>query len=657
MDTHLRSVAKARTRHRKGDKVPLVRSHRRKGQGVNDTLLKGAVPIPQGTPDLTIVNCELLDREGRFIICVRDGVIQSVISQGKAGETSIAGAHDAAGGLVLPGFTDSHVHLLVGAERLDGCDLEQIREVDDLKQRLEQFVRDHPDRAVLQAYGLNYLDPPLIDPQKARFWLDEIVRDRPLMILAHDLHTLWVNTKALEEADMLDAMPPYPRVMKKLGNQESLELDSEGVPTGELREPDCYFLVEGALRSRYPQSPEEKLESLRRAASELNSLGITSVHNMGLAMPEEDVEILILLLELEEKDQLTLRVNSSFSVVPDENMLEDVYDAADIRDKLNAYRSGSVGLEELHRFLIEYLQSLDETRRFESQREHGVQAHEHISANHVAPHVERLEERLQDVDTSTHRAMVTMGAVKLFLDGVIEKNTAYRTDRKAQDGIPSFTPAELKDTIVLADRLGLQARAHCIGDASVGMMLDAVEAARTANVGNDKKRGHRVRHRVEHIEVSRPEDLPRFAGLDVVPSMQPFHARPPQTLWHQLVPEERWGTAFPWRTLSDLGTPPIFGSDWPIVSCDCLAAARHAANRTAWAEGLPDQGITIEEAVASFTSRPPYAVHREDRLGQVAPGMLADLVVLTPGELLPEDGAQVALTICAGKVVYPTGIR
>jgi len=608
--------------------------------------------IPQGEPDLVVVNCRLSDREGLFVVSVRDGIIQSVEAAPKAAIPAAPTVHDANGGLLLPGFTDSHVHLLVGAERLDGCDLEDVRTAEDLKSRLESFVESHPDRPVLQAYGLNYLDPPLIEAQKTRHWLDGIVSDRPLMILAHDLHTMWVNTKALEEADMLSAMPPFPRVIQKLGNQDSIELDKEGIPTGEFREPDSYFLVEGALRSRYPQSPVEKLESLRRAATELNSLGITSVHNMGLAMPEEDVEILLLLLELEEKQQLTLRVSSSFSVVPDENMLEDVYDAADIRDKLADYRAGSATLEELHRFLVEYLQSLDETRRFESQRDHGIEAHEHIGANHIAPHVARMEERLEEVESSTSRALVTMRAVKLFLDGVIEKNTAYRTDKTPISGVPSFTPEQLHETIILADRLGLQSRAHCIGDASVKMMLDAIEAARTANRDNDERRGHKVRHRVEHIEISCPEDLPRFAKLEAVPSMQPFHARGPSTLWHTLVPKERWSTAFPWRTLSDLGTPPVFGSDWPIVSCDCLAAIRHTAARSPWAEGLSNQGLTVEEAIASFTTRPPHAVHQEDRLGQVAPGMQADLVILTPEPLLADDGAKVSLTICDGRVVY-----
>lgn len=651
MDTHLRSVGKARTRHRK-KRASLVRSYRRKGKKISNTLFRGKLEIPKGKPDLWIVNCRLQDREGTFTVSVRKGVIQNVRPFKKADNSLEGKTFDAKGGLMLPGFTDSHVHLLVGAERLDGCDLEDVKSPEELKQRLEKFAEDNPDRKVLQAYGLNYTEPPILDPKKARFWLDQIVADRPLMVLAHDLHTLWVNSKALEEADMLCPMPPFPRVLNKLENQDSLERDENGIPTGELREPDCYFLVEGALRSKYPQSPTEKLESLKRACAELNSLGITSVHNMGLSMPEEDVELLLLLLELEESRELTLRVNSSFSVVPDENMLEDVYDAADIRDRLAEYRARERTLPELHHFLLEYLRSLDDLRRFESQREDGVPANEQIAAYHVAPHLAREEERFGTEDTPLCRSLVTLRAVKLFLDGVIEKNTAYRTDKPPTSGVPTFTQEELNLTVELADRLGLQVRAHCIGDASVKMMLDAVESARTENRENDKRRSHKVRHRVEHIEISRPEDLPRFKELEVIPSMQPFHARPPSTLWHSLVPKERWSTAFPWRTLSDQGTPPVFGSDWPIVSCDCLEAIRHAASRGPWGEELQDQGLTEKEAVDSFTLHPPRAVHREDVLGRVAPGMFADLVVLSPGATPAEKGAEVALTVSDGRVVY-----
>lgn len=455
---------------------------------------------------------------------LRDGVIQAVEPAGA--EVDAEQVRDARGGLLLPGFTDSHVHLLVGAERLDGCDVGDVRDPAELELRIRRFAQANPDRPMLQVHGLNYLEPPLLDPARARARLDEIVKDRPLMVVAHDLHTVWANTRALEESGLLRAMPPYPREIVEIGAETGIGLDDQGLPGGELREPECYCLVEGAIRAIHPLKQEQKLASLRRAAAELNRHGITSVHNMGLAMPEEDIELLLLLLELEEKEELTIRVESSYSVVPDEHMLEDVHDAAEIRDRLRRYREGALTVSEMHRFLVGRLEALAKARRLESK---FVANHDEVARIHVQPHLEGLEKRLREARsrTAATRGMVTLDAVKLFLDGVVEKETAYRTDRPPQNGLPSFPPEDLEETVRIADRLGLQVRAHCIGDKSVSLMLDAISAARQANARPDERRGHRIRHRIEHVEMCRPEDLVRFQSEDAVASMQPFHERPP----------------------------------------------------------------------------------------------------------------------------------
>lgn len=451
-------------------------------------------------------------------------MIQAVEPAGA--EVDAEQVRDARGGLLLPGFTDSHVHLLVGAERLDGCDVGDVRDPAELELRIRRFAQANPDRPMLQVHGLNYLEPPLLDPARARARLDEIVKDRPLMVVAHDLHTVWANTRALEESGLLRAMPPYPREIVEIGAETGIGLDDQGLPGGELREPECYCLVEGAIRAIHPLKQEQKLASLRRAAAELNRHGITSVHNMGLAMPEEDIELLLLLLELEEKEELTIRVESSYSVVPDEHMLEDVHDAAEIRDRLRRYREGALTVSEMHRFLVGRLEALAKARRLESK---FVANHDEVARIHVQPHLEGLEKRLREARsrTAATRGMVTLDAVKLFLDGVVEKETAYRTDRPPQNGLPSFPPEDLEETVRIADRLGLQVRAHCIGDKSVSLMLDAISAARQANARPDERRGHRIRHRIEHVEMCRPEDLVRFQSEDAVASMQPFHERPP----------------------------------------------------------------------------------------------------------------------------------
>lgn len=645
MDMFLRSYARIRSQQKRRQRGTTQQPDDRKRPPAS--LFRGRPAVPQGLPDLVLTNCRLPAEEGLFQISIRDGVIQSL-------EPSTATANaqqklDAGGGLLLPGFTDSHVHLLAGAERLSGCDLESVGEPAELERRLRQFAEQHPKRPLLRAFGLNYLEPPLLSPDDARRRLDAIVSDRPLMVFSRDLHTLWVNTRTLEECDLMRPMPPYPRELNTPASREGLVLDSEGLPTGELREPACYFLVEGKMGSRFPRSAEEKLAALRNAVAELNSFGITSVHHMGLAMPEGDLELLLLLLELEEKGQLNLRVESSYSVVADEFMLRDVQDAATVRDRLRGYREGELTSSQLYEFLGERLKSMTKNSRFES-----LPGHDFILGRHVAPILKWVAKRLgqKAPPLSQVPELVTLEAVKVFIDGVIEKDTALRSDREPRPGIPNFSAQDLEEVVLRADRSGLQVRAHCIGDGAVGMMLEAVARTRQAHVDRDRTRGHRIRHRIEHIEMSREADLPRFAAEEVVPSMQPFHQRPPTTLWHNLVPETHWGHAFPWRSLNDTGAPPVFGSDWPIVSCDCLRAIRHVASRQPWRPGLPDQGLSVEDAVAGFTSLPPRAVHREDRLGRLEPGMLADLVVLTPGCLPSDENARVQLTISHGRVVH-----
>ncbi|PTN33018.1 amidohydrolase family protein [Desulfonatronum sp. SC1] len=150
--------------------------------------------------ELIIDNVRLMgDREGLASVAVSGGVITAVRLPGEtqalADERTVV--LDGRGNLLLPGFCDSHVHLLVGAERLDGCDLEGATTLDEVAAQLRDFIRTHPHRQLYHAYGLAYTTPPILPPAEARTSLDAIEADRPVLIYAHDLHTGWANTKAI----------------------------------------------------------------------------------------------------------------------------------------------------------------------------------------------------------------------------------------------------------------------------------------------------------------------------------------------------------------------------------------------------------------------------------------------------------------------------
>ncbi len=166
---------------------------------------------------------------------------------------------------------------------------------------------------------------------------------------------------------------------------------------------------------------------------------------------------------------------------------------------------------------------------------------------------------------------------------------------------------------------------HAIGDAATRMSLDACEGATPGR-----------RHRVEHIETPDPRDLPRFARLGVIASMQPQHSDPVITrAWRDNLGPERAARGWPWRALLDSGARLAFGTDWPVVPLDPFASVRMAT-----------RDLTVEEAINAWTSGSAYAEHRDREKGEVRKGMLADLAVVDL------ERSVVIATVVGGRVVF-----
>ncbi len=248
--------------------------------------------------------------------------------------------------------------------------------------------------------------------------------------------------------------------------------------------------------------------------------------------------------------------------------------------------------------------------------------------------------------------------VKVFYDGVLDSWTAVMVepyaDRPDWVGEPLFTPEQFIDLAVAIDKRGLQIAVHSIGDGAVRAVLDGYEAAQKANGKRDS------RHRVEHIEVTTADDLPRFAELGVIASMQPSH--PPGAMDFPLEPTvsrigpARWPLSYAWRTLKDAGAHVVFASDWPVAAIDPILSIQAALLRKPWAESDPDQSFSLQEALAAYTVEGAYAEFAEHRKGVLKPGYMADLVVLSDDV---EKAASANLhkirpvtTICGGKVTY-----
>lgn len=253
---------------------------------------------------------------------------------------------------------------------------------------------------------------------------------------------------------------------------------------------------------------------------------------------------------------------------------------------------------------------------------------------------------------------LSSGMVKVFYDGVLDSWTAVMVepyaDRPDWRGEPLFSPERFAELAVEIDRRGLQIAVHAIGDGAVRAVLDGYEAAQRRNGRRDS------RHRIEHIEVVTRSDIPRFADLGVIASMQPPH--PPGAGFFPLEPtvsrigRDRWPLAYASRTLKEAGAHVVFASDWPVAPIDPIAGMQAAMTRKPWAEDCPDQRFSLHEALAAYTIEGAYAEFKEDRKGMLRPGYHADLVVLS-GDLeatAPEalhDIRPVA-TLCGGRITW-----
>ena len=250
-----------------------------------------------------------------------------------------------------------------------------------------------------------------------------------------------------------------------------------------------------------------------------------------------------------------------------------------------------------------------------------------------------------------------VGAVKGYVDGVVEAKTAamFEPYPGGGTGLPSWTQEELDRAVAAYDKAGWQVMLHAIGDRGIDMALTAFEHAARANGTTGR------RHRVEHIEVPRPADLPRFKAAGIVASTQAMFPYPNPNHLGVYVPTlgpERARRALAFKAIDDAGAVQAFGSDWPVFTAEVVRGIACAVTRTT-VEGTPaggwepSQKISVEAALRHFTRDAAFAEHAEKEKGTLAVGKLADFVVLSQDLLTvpPEriSDTKVLLTVLGGQ--------
>lgn len=546
-------------------------------------------------PDLVIVHGRVEASGIPQALAIRDGLIlclgQDAEIRAQAGpRTRVV---DAAGGSVLPGFNDSHVHMLSGGMGLRGIALQGLGSLAQIQQRLREAAQREPGKGWLVGRGWTYDVFGGRLPTRAE--LDVVVSDRPVYLRAFDGHTGWANTMALQRAGIVATTPDPP-------GGTIVRDPATKLPTGVVKE-SAEDLVQGVIPA---PTFAARQDALRAALREAHRVGVTSVGEAGVTFDEMTV-----FESLRDRGELRLRTYVALSL-------------------------------------------------------------DHPDADAELARADEIRRRHRD------DPFLRVGAMKLFIDGVIESHTARLLAPYAdQPGMraPLMDQATLDRTIAGLARRGWQVWVHAIGDGGVRMVLDALEHAAAGKPSGYNASGPRMgqssagnleiiragRHRIEHAEIIDPADLPRLAHLGVIASQQPLHGSPDGVdSWCKALGLPRAARGWAHASIHASGARLTFGSDWPVVGLDPLPALRIAVTRSASGKAwTPQERIPLAVALAAYTEGGAFASFAEQRQGRLAPGQWGDVVILSrdihAGET-PWD-ARAVVTIVGGQVVYEDASR
>jgi predicted amidohydrolase YtcJ len=485
------------------------------------------------------------------------------------GQTIVIAVED---GLLVPGFIDSHVHLLAGGDSLASVQLRDAKTPEEFTERIEQFVEElEPGEWILNG---TWNHKNWGGELPSRDWIDAVTPDNPVFITRLDGHMALANSEALRLAG-IDA-----ETAEVEGG--TIVRDDSGRPMGVLKD--------NAMRRVFdviPTPSEEQLDrSLDAAMQYMAGNGVTTVHDVSA----DDFDSWISLetyRRAEKNGDLKTRI---YSIAP-------LSDWQRLNDDIATHGRGSEWLK--------------------------------------------------------------IGGVKGFMDGSLGSHTAAFlmpfSDAPEDSGFLINDLDDMRAWIEGADAAELQVAVHAIGDKAIRDLLDIYRDVEAAHGARDR------RFRMEHAQHVHPDDIERFAGQNVIASMQPYHAIDDGQWAEEVIGPERAQTTYAFKSLIDSGAHVAFGSDWYVAPATPLEGIFAAVTRRTLdgenPEGwVPYQKITVEQALHAYTDEAAYASFEEERKGTIEVGKLADMVLLDrdittiPPETIPET--QVVRTIVGGRTVF-----
>lgn len=499
--------------------------------------------------------------------------------------------------MMMPGFVEAHWHLATTVFARGAW--VNYDKIEDVYASVRNYAASHPNEKVITGFGWIVANFPATGPRKED--LDKIVPDRPVLLISNDFHTWWVNSKFLEIAGInknsqLEIVP---------GSSWFEKDPNTGEPTGAIFEAPAIFSAIAVFEKNIGFQlfgPQAATAAMEEWQPKLAGAGITTVFDAGFVIwPDQQQIGFEILLDLERRGKLLQRVVGSYF--------------------------------------------------------------------YTDPNLDPLP-LIQDLKKKYQTPLVQAQILKFLSDGTEPTRTAFYlepyADKPDSRGKPLIPPDKLKQMCIAADKAGVDLHIHSVGDAAVRMVLDIYEDAIKTNGPKDR------RHTICHAFLTSPADIPRFGKLGVIANTQIQWGvpDPSQMLIRGILGEERWSRMYSFKSFIKAGATVSFGVDALATGYKVVYKPLEAiqAGHTRQEPGKPNgplqppasECLSIAELIRGYTLNGAYQLRKENEIGSIKVGKLADLIVLEKNlfDVAPHDigNVKVQLTMLNGQVTHRDGV-